>query len=145
MTKVTNKHDGLINVAGIDVRPGATVQVPDDAFKKWSHGNAAKQWLKAGVVHADTKVDLKDVPAASEADESAALRAKATALGISFSDETTDEDLANAVKEAMDEQQPGPDDRDALLAEARSLGLNPNANTGTDKLKKLIADKKAQA
>lgn len=141
MTKVTNNHKGLINVAGVDIRPGATVSVPDDVFKKWSNGGPAKQWLKSGVISTDAKVDLKGVP--ETVDESDALRSKASGLGIDFNEETTDDDLRNAILEV--EEANKTNERDALLAEARELGLNPNANTGVDKLKKMIADKKAQA
>lgn len=141
MTKVTNNHDGMINVAGTDIRPGATVAIPDDVFKKWTNGNAAKQWLKAGVVTSDSKVDEEVKKVKDPVTDREKLEAQAAALGIAFSSDTSDEDLGNAIAEATEEA--GKNEREALLAEARSLGLNPNANTGTDKLKKLIADKKA--
>lgn len=143
MTSVTNKHTGMLNVAGTDIRPGATVEIKDDVFKKWTNGNAAKQWLKAGVVVADTKVDLKkDETPDDTLTERQRLEGRAAALGIDYTAETSDDDLLNAIVEQ--EELNGKNERDALLTEARSLGLNPNANTGTEKLKKMIADKRAQ-
>ena len=141
MTKVTNKHDGLINILGVDIAPGKSVEIDTKKFEMWSKGGPAKQWLKAGVVIADTKVDLKGVKDDPNADRQK-LEARATELGISFDVDTSDEDLANAVAEQ--EENSATNERETLLKEARDLGLNPNANTGTEKLKKLIADKKAQ-
>ena len=141
MTKVTNKHDGLINILGVDIAPGKSVEIDTKKFEMWSKGGPAKKWLKAGVVIADTKVDLKGVKDDPNADRQK-LEARATELGISFDVDTSDEDLANAVAEQ--EENSATNERETLLKEARDLGLNPNANTGTEKLKKLIADKKAQ-
>ena len=142
MTKVTNNHDAALNVAGVDVRPGATVEVDKGAFEKWTNGHAAKTWLKQGIISADTKVDLgKAKEPNGDLNDRQKLEARATELGIAFTADTSDEDLTNALAEA--EQEAAKDEREALLKEARSLGLNPNANTGTEKLKKLIADKKA--
>lgn len=142
MTKVTNKHDGLLNVAGLDVRPGATVEVDDKAFKTWANGNAAKLWLKNGIVVADAKVAVKDVKGNDTQTERQLLEGRASGLGLAYDAETSDEDLLNAVLEA--EQNQTQTERDTLLAEARALGLNPNANTGTEKLKKMIEAKKAE-
>lgn len=140
MTKVTNNYTGLLNVAGTEVRPGATVEVDKGAFDKWALGNAAKTWLKQGVVTADTKVAAaKD--AKTNLTDREQMEARATGYGIAFTPETSDEDLLNAVLEA--DEAAKDNEREALLKEARDLGLNPNANTGTEKLKKLIAEKKA--
>ena len=154
MSKVTNKHDGLLNVAGVEIRPGKTVEIDDQALKNWANGNGAKQWLKAGIIETDAKLDTsprkaaaksKEAPTGGAQDDTAtarlALEAKAAGLGIDFTAETSDEDLTNAVAEA--EQEAAKGEREALLKEARDLGLNPNANTGTEKLKQMIADKKA--
>lgn len=142
MTKVTNNHNAPLNVAGVDVRPGATVEVPDTAFKNWSHGNAAKHWLKEKIITSSTKVDVSDVkPAGDDLTERQKLEAQADALGIAFTPQTSDDDLVNALTEAQ--EQATVDERESLMAEARSLGLNPNVNTGIAKLKKMIADKKA--
>lgn len=153
MTKVTNKHTGMLGIAGVEVRPGATVEVDETAFKQWSHGNAAKTWLKQGLVESSTKgEDAKTTKTTtktttqtdnggSQPTERKLLEARATAQAIDFTAETSDEDLLNAVLEAEEKEKDN--EREALLKEARDLGLNPNANTGTEKLKKLIADKKA--
>lgn len=141
MTKVTNKHDGLINILGVDIAPKKSVEIDTKKFEMWSKGGPAKQWLKAGVVVTDAKVDLKDVKDDPKTDRQK-LEARATELGISFDADTSDEDLVNAVAEQ--EANSAANERENLLKEARDLGLNPNANTGTEKLKKLIADKKAQ-
>lgn len=142
MTKVTNKHDGLLNIAGVDVRPGATVEVGDKEFKTWANGNAAKTWLKNGIVVADAKVSVKDVKGNDAQTERQQLEGRASGLGLAYDAETSDEDLLNAILEA--EQNQAQSERDTLLAEARALGLNPNANTGTEKLKKMIEAKKAE-
>lgn len=139
MTKVTNNHDAPLNVAGVDVRPGATVEVDTGKFKKWANGGGAKVWLQQELITADTK--SKAAPADPQT-ERQKLEAQAAGLGIAFDAETSDEDLTNAISEAQEAAQTS--ERETLLKEARDLGLNPNANTGTEKLKKMIADKKAQ-
>jgi hypothetical protein len=112
-------------------------------FKKWANGGAAKQWLAAGVIASDTKVDTKAKDTNTDPQtERQKLEAQAAGLGIAFDAETSDEDLTNAISEAQEAAQTA--ERDTLLKKARDLGLNPNANTGTEKLKKMIADKKAQ-
>ncbi len=139
MTNVTNHHNGMLNVAGTDVRPGATVWVDDGAFDKWSLGNGAKIWLNLKLITSDSKV--KVTPAKVDLTEREQLELKAVGHSIAFTAETSDEDLLNAILEA--EEAAKDDEREALLKEARDLGLNPNANTGIEKLKKLIAEKKA--
>lgn len=144
MTKVTNKHDAPLNVAGVDVRPGATVNVDQGDFEKWSLGNAASQWLKAGLIESDAKPKKgkeKDDQTNTQQTERERLEALAAKLGIDFTAETSDEDLTNAIAEA--EQDAAKNERDGLLTEARNLGLNPNANISTEKLKAQIAEKKA--
>lgn len=141
MTKVTNNHDAPLNVAGVEVRPGATVEVDKGAFDKWTNGHAAKQWLKQEIITTDAKVDVSKAPEPTAATEREQLQARADELGIAYSADTSDEDLTNAVAEA--EETAAKSERENLLKEARDLGLNPNANTGTAKLKKMIADKKA--
>ena len=157
MSKVTNKHDAPLNIAGVDVRPGASVEIDDTALKNWANGNAAKLWLKAGLVETTAKLDTsprKPTKTTTKTVENGnsgggvqvnearlALEGKAAALGIDFSAETSDEDLTNAVAEA--EQEAAKNDREKLLKEARDLGLNPNANTSDAKLKEMIAAKKA--
>lgn len=155
MAKVTNKHSAPLHIAGVDVRPGATAEVPTDAFKRWSLGNAARVWLEQGLITSDVKGEIKKASRTTTTtvengnpggtttppnQERLALEARAAALGIDFTADTSDEDLTNAVAEA--EQEAEKAERDALFAEARSLGLNPNANTGTEKLKEQIAAKK---
>lgn len=143
MTKVTNNHDAPLNVAGVDVRPGATVEVDTGKFKKWANGGGAKVWLQQELITADTKVDTKSKAAPADPQtERQKLEAQAAGLGIAFDAETSDEDLTNAISKAQEAAQTS--ERETLLKEARDLGLNPNANTGTEKLKKMIADKKAQ-
>lgn len=141
MTKVTNNYTGLLNVAGTEVRPGATVEVDKGAFDKWSLGNAAKLWLKQGLVTTDAKTPAAAKDAKTNLTDREQLEARATGHGIAFTADTSDEDLLNAVLEA--DEAAKDNEREALLKEARDLGLNPNANTGTEKLKKLIAEKKA--
>lgn len=138
MTNVTNHHNGMLNVAGIDVRPGATVWVDNGAFDKWSLGNGAKIWLNLKLITSDSKVKLE--PAKVDLTEREQLELKAIGHSIAFTAETSDEDLLNAILEA--EEAAKDDEREALLKAARDLGLNPNANTGIEKLKKLIAEKK---
>ncbi len=112
MTKVTNtgKYDGILQVAGVEVRKGATVEVDSDDYKSWKEGHAAKIWLKEGLIKEGGAAKVEK----TEGDGGAAQ---------------TDEEKAEA-------------ERQALLIEARELGLNPNTNTGTDKLKEQISAKK---
>jgi hypothetical protein len=52
----------------------------------------------------------------------------------------------NADEEAVltaEHADPAPNERDALLAEAKALGLNPHHKTGEDKLRAMIAEAKA--
>ena len=155
MAKVTNNHNAPLHIAGVDVAPGKTVEVADKAFKQWSHGNAARVWLEQGLVKSDTKGEKRPTTktttvtteggdnggASTPNAERLALQERAAALGIDFTDETSDEDLTNAVTEA--EEEAGKAERETLLKEARDLGLNPNANTSTAKLKEQIAAKKS--
>lgn len=151
MIKVTNKHAGMLNIAGQDARPGATVAVEDKAFEAWSKGNGAKTWIKMKLVVVEgQQVAAKTEPATVDpvANTTEDLKARATKLGITFNEDISDDDLLNEVLAA--EQQAdqiaanaSEDERLALLEEARALGLNPNKNTGIEKLKKQIADKKA--
>lgn len=135
--KITNNHHSPLNIAGVEVRPGATADVPEGAFKAWSRGNAAQVWMKQGIITPG------DESASDEEtqDERADLEAVAASLGITDPAQLTDEELAAAIAAA--EKKASQDDRAALLEEARSLGLNPNANTGTEKLQKMIAEAKA--
>ena len=137
MTNVTNKYTGMLNVAGVDVRPGATVKVDDKAFQMWRNSNGAKQWLKSGVIVTDDKEPSKK----KEETDRSKLEDQARALKVDFTPETSDDDLINAILEA--EEAAGNSEREALLKEARDLGLNPNANTGVEKLRKMVAEKKA--
>lgn len=55
--------------------------------------------------------------------------------------------LANSADEeavlVSDPVEAAPTDRDALLAEAKALGLTPHHKTGEDKLRAMIAEAKA--
>lgn len=142
MPNVKNNHKAALNVAGVDIRPGATAAVDDGRFDKWKNGNAAKIWLDQKLITTDSKA-VKD----DGGDDRAKLASRASALGVNFSGDTSDEDLSKAVKDLSKavkeaEKAAGEGEREQLLAEARELGLNPNANTGVEKLRKMIADKK---
>jgi ribonuclease D len=138
MTKVTNNYTGILNVGGTDIRPGATVEIASNVFDKWRLGNAAKLWLEQGLIVSDTAVT--PVENTNPPTERELLESKATGLGVAFPSDISDDDLLNAILEAEEAAKTG--DREALLKEARDLGLNPNINTGVEKLKKMIADKK---
>lgn len=49
-TNVTNNHDALLNVAGVDIRPGATSAVDTKALEGWQTGHAAKLWVEMELV-----------------------------------------------------------------------------------------------
>lgn len=106
--KVTNKHDAPLNVAGTDIRPGATVDIDAGKYNKWALGNAAKLWIKAGIIVAGEPA-AKAEPAPKEPEGG---------------------------KE--------PTEREQLMAEAKELGLNPNATISNVNLKKMIAEAKGE-
>lgn len=140
--KVTNNHDAPLNVAGVDIRPKATAEVPDDAFKQWSHGHAAKVWVKQKLITTSGGAKVEDPGDQDNLTARQKLEARATEAGVAFTADTSDKDLEAALKEADKRSQLS--ERETLLEEARSLGLNPNVNTGLDKLRKMIADKKGE-
>lgn len=111
--RVTNKHDAALNVAGVDIRPKASANVTDDAFNGWKRGNAAKQWLKLGLIVAEDD-DVK--PGDQKAPEKPA-----------------ETDKKGPAK-------PG-DEKADLIAQAKAKGLNPNATMSVETLKKMIAEK----
>lgn len=132
MAKVTNNHTGTLNIAGIDVRPGATAFVADDAYTAWSKRHGAKIWLKEKIV---TVAEVAEEATTTTND---AKKDDTTTTLVTAADDAKKDDAGtDAAAQAATE-------RAALLEEARALGLNPNKNTGTEKLKKLIADKKAE-
>lgn len=142
MANVKNNHDAALNVAGVDIRPGATAYVDDRKLDAWSTGNAAKIWLEQGLVEVSgsTKKDAKDAEAATgeglpngtliPAGEGGATIPSGTGTAMGGGEGTGDGEIDPKAERA------------ALLEEARALGLNPNANTSTDKLKAMIAEKK---
>lgn len=108
--KATNNHDGVLHIAGVDVRPGATVEVDSTEFAAWKRGNAASHWLKLGIVTTDESVKVEPAPAKQE-----------------------------PTKPAGEGDEPK-HDRAELFARAKELGLNPNATTSTKKLEEMVAD-----
>lgn len=68
MTKIRNNYQGTVNVAGVDIRPGATVFVTDKQFDAWRRGATAKNWVDQKIISV-----LDDEASASEGDESGFL------------------------------------------------------------------------
>lgn len=97
MANVTNKHDALLNVAGVDIRPGATVAVDDNQLKFWQQGHAAKIWVDKGLieVESDKKAAADDKKAEREA-----LFARARELNLTPAANTSSEKLAELIAEA---------------------------------------------
>jgi hypothetical protein len=50
MARVTNNHNGILHIAGKDVRPGGSAEVDDRLFDSWKQGHAASIWLEKGIV-----------------------------------------------------------------------------------------------
>ena len=87
--KVMNKHNAPLNVAGVDIRPGAAAEVPEDRLEKWANGHAAKTWLKLGLIvpaealEDDTDDDGDDDGAGDDTEaERQKLLAEARELGL---------------------------------------------------------------
>ena len=140
MANVTNKHDAKLNIAGVDIAPGKTAFVEDRKLETWMTGNAAKVWYEKGLIEIEGS-SKKDEKAAAEGDGSGLPPGTIVGNG---SNVLTGAGTAMGGGEGTGNGQPDPaDERQALLEEARKLGLNPNANTGTEKLKTLIAERKA--
>lgn len=107
---VTNNHDGVLNVAGVDLRPGATTAVDAKAFDTWKLGNAASIWLEQELITTGAKSGSKvkepkpaDPPAKTEAGgkvDRAAYLAKAKELDLGLKANVSNADLVKAVDEA---------------------------------------------
>lgn len=106
-TNVTNKHDALLNIAGVDVRPGATAAVDDKALESWKTGNAASLWLEQELVVIGDK-------SGSKAKEPKSAEPKAPAGGEGSGE--------------------GKVDRAAYLQKAKDLDLGLPANVSNAKL-----------
>lgn len=48
--KLKNNYNGNLFVAGVDIRPGATVAADETKFKQWRNGTTAKLWLDRKIV-----------------------------------------------------------------------------------------------
>ena len=110
---VKNEHDAVLNVAGVDIRPGTTAAVDAKAFDTWKLGNAASIWLEHGLIVPGGKSGdkVKEVKApASEGDDNktdaggkvdrAAYLAKAKDLDLGLKANVSNADLVKAVDEA---------------------------------------------
>lgn len=112
---VTNKHDAALDVAGITVRPKATVAVEERDFKTWKTGHAASIWLEQGLIVAGKTADAKVEPETGDGDgegdggsgsgsgakpDRAALLARAKELKLDLPANISNTKLAEAVAEA---------------------------------------------
>lgn len=107
---VTNKHDALLNVAGVDIRPGATAAVDETDLKTWATGYAAKLWIEGGIVEiggASGGAAKAEAPASTEPAKTeparvdrAAYLAKAKELKLDLPANISNTNLAAAVHEA---------------------------------------------
>lgn len=103
--KVKNNHDGLLNVAGVDIRAGATAEVDDEAFELWSNSFAAKTWMKLGVI-APAEKAAKDADDDKKGDGGSPeptrdeLFAQARELGLNPNGNTSNAKLAEMIAEA---------------------------------------------
>lgn len=111
---VTNKHDALLNVAGVDIRPGATAAVDAKALEGWKTGHAAKIWLEQELVvigdKSGSKVREPKQPAPEGGADAqtqtegkvdrAAYLARAKDLDLDLKSNVSNKDLVQAVNEA---------------------------------------------
>lgn len=67
MTNVTNKHTSRLNIAGVEIDPGATVAVPK--FDRYSKSRAIKTWLDMGIIETDAKEPKEEVKAERKAED----------------------------------------------------------------------------
>lgn len=108
---VKNEHDAVLNVAGVDIRPGTTAAVDAKAFDTWKLGNAASIWLEQGLIvpggKSGDKVKEVKAPAPEGGDaktegkvDRAAYLAKAKDLDLGLKANVPNADLVKAVDEA---------------------------------------------
>lgn len=109
---VTNNHTGVLNVAGVDIRPGATSAVDAKTFGTWKLGNAASIWLdqelivvgdKSGSKIKEVKAKEPETDAGKGADgkvDRAAFLARAKELDLGLKANVSNADLVKAVNEA---------------------------------------------
>ena len=111
---VTNKHDALLNVAGVDIRPGATAAVDGKTLEGWKRGHAAKIWLEQELVVIGDKSGSKVREPKQAAPEGgagaqnqtegkvdrAAFLARAKELELDLKSNVSNKDLVQAVNEA---------------------------------------------
>lgn len=100
---VKNNHDALLNVAGEDIRPGATVAIEQKALESWAHGNAAKIWIEQKLVEVTGRDGDKlreDDDEGGDKPDRAALLAKAKELGLTLPGNISNAKLAEAVADA---------------------------------------------
>ena len=106
---VTNKHDAALDVAGISVRPKATVAVEERDFNAWKTGHAASIWLEQGLIVTGKAAAAKPEPETDGDDgdddkgakpDRAALLARAKELKLDLPANISNTKLAEAVAEA---------------------------------------------
>lgn len=111
---VTNKHDAMLNVAGVDIRPGATAAVDGKTLEGWKRGHAAKIWLEQELVvigdKSGSKVREPKQPAPEGGSgtqtqtegkvDRAAFLARAKELELDLKSNVSNKDLVTAVNEA---------------------------------------------
>lgn len=117
MNKVTNNHDSTLGVAGVEIKPSATVGIDTTALRNALGSNAVKQWIKLGILGIEGLEELQEdsddpvvpaapvipgVPGAGGSNEPTReqLEARATELEISFQGNTKDETLVKKIAEA---------------------------------------------
>lgn len=113
---VKNGHDAVLNVAGVDLRPGTTAAVDAKAFDTWKLGNAASIWLEQGLI----------VPGGKSGDKVKEVKATAPEGG----DNKTEAG--------------GKVDRAAYLAKAKDLDLGLKANVSNADLVKAVDEAEAK-
>lgn len=102
--KLTNKHNGILVICGLAVRPGATVEVDNGKFAAWEKSHGAKIWLKAGIVAVEgkqTETKTEQPEAKQEKTEwRQELENRAYELGVEFRSNISDEKLEERIGEA---------------------------------------------
>lgn len=106
MARVTNNHNGILHIAGKDVRPGSSAEVDDTLFASWKIGHAASIWLEKGIITVDGGDEAEEEQDEGEEDtrsEREKLFDRAHELGLNPNLNTSTKRLEAMIAEAEEE------------------------------------------
>lgn len=107
MARVTNNHNGILHIAGKDVRPGSSAEVDDTLFASWKLGHAASIWLDKSIVTVDGDEEQEEEHEEEHEDDTRSEREKlfdrAHELGLNPNANTSTKRLEAMIAEAEEE------------------------------------------